>query len=330
MGPKRRPRAERKAAPARPQRDRRGASRADFLAAEAIVTAAETVVAAAERKARANKRRRAAADDAEGDNGEDSPSEDGDGTRRSDGSDAEGDDDTTKPSEDDFKSLLKRLAKLEAGSDSKSGKRPKRPRSVPRDHGSRNGRPRSARPQHSSDEDSDIEVTATGKRRDVLGNIASKAWRTLQREGHTTITGWLRTIPELGVHQHECEALADALDSFIVDDLLDMGGSEGMERLFRRLQGVVIGATTGDWSMCIALAKTRKNYSLIRGDDFIRLAKDAKAIAASTASMAHSGGGGGGGGARKKRGGRGRGVNGGGGGKAMPIKAPAAPPAKRS
>ena len=85
---------------------------------------------------------------------------------------------------------------------------------------------------------------------------------------------WIRmTTMKQARNRHECEALADAIDT-----LLEEGVSEsslGIEKLLRRLSGVHLADSVGNWNVCEALQWSGVNHSLLPRDALTSALKQA-------------------------------------------------------
>lgn len=167
----------------------------------------------------------------------------------------------------------------------------------------------------SDDNGGDVEVTLTGKKRRPVRAFGVHAQALLAEEGHTTATSWLRTTDVVKDRDlRECEALAEAIDALIHKDGV-LPAANGVDVLWRRLQGVVIGSTTSDWSLCEALRRTTRKNMLMAPDMLLALTKDAAILKRGVTSATGAAGSGGGGGRRGVRKGHGGGQAHTGGGK---------------
>jgi hypothetical protein len=77
-----------------------------------------------------------------------------------------------------------------------------------------------------------------------------------------SLAGWVRvTNFKNSRNKHECEALADAIDTLLSEGVDE--NSLGVEKLVRRLGGIHAADTTGNWNVCDALLWSGPNNSLL-------------------------------------------------------------------
>jgi len=75
-------------------------------------------------------------------------------------------------------------------------------------------------------------------------------------------------------NKHECEALADAIDTLLLEGEVSEN-SVGLEKLLRRLAGVHLADTMGNWSVCGALQWSGPNQSLLSRNSLTSALKQA-------------------------------------------------------
>lgn len=117
--------------------------------------------------------------------------------------------------------------------------------------------------------------------------IAPTALLNVQKYG--SLVSWVRlTQFKNQRNRHECEALADAIDTLLAEGVDE--NSLGIEKLVRRMMGVHAADTTGNWNMCDALLWNGPNNSLLSRDTLTSAMKRAATYQSLTRRLATRGG----------------------------------------
>lgn len=113
--------------------------------------------------------------------------------------------------------------------------------------------------------------TPSGKQQRIASAILDRCSQYGSVLSWVKVTEWRNTR-----NKHECEAIAQALDAMLAEGIRST--SLSMEILLRRLSGVHLADTTGEWKACDAVVWNSTGNSLLPRDEVKRALKDAETM----------------------------------------------------